>query len=106
MPRAASPLGGTSLCERAADVIRQRIGSDVVGLHERRVKQVAQRDRVARLKADVVFARADEGGLRDAATCARSPPCFAAQSSTTIAVAIFVRLPTWRFLSGCNFSRI
>src|SRR5216684_6416689 len=40
--------------------------SDVIGLHERGVKQVAQRDLVARLKSDVVFPGADKCLRRNA----------------------------------------
>ena len=49
--------------QRPAHVIGQGIGRDVVRLHERGVEQIAQRDRVARLKTDIVFARPGEGGF-------------------------------------------
>ena len=79
MPRAASPLGGDERLQGVADVIRQGVGGDVVGLHERRVKQVAQRDRIARLKTNVVLARSGKGGfgndcdLREIAALFRRP---------------------------------
>ena len=75
-------------------MIRQRVGRDVVRLDERRVKQIAQCDRVARLKADVIFAGADErfGRNRRRSDSGRRL-VLSAQSSTTIAVATFVRLP-------------
>ena len=41
-------------------MIGQRVGRDVVGLHQRGVKEIAQSDAVARLKADQILAGADE----------------------------------------------
>ena len=37
------------------DVISQRVSRDIVRLHKRGIKEIAQRDAVTRLKADVVF---------------------------------------------------
>ena len=46
--------------ERDPNMVRQGVGCDVVRLDEGRVKQIAQRDRVARLETNEVFARADK----------------------------------------------
>ncbi len=51
--------------QRLAHVIGQRVGRDVVRLHQGRVEQVAQRARVARLKPDKVFGNAGKGFRRD-----------------------------------------
>ena len=48
-----------------ADVIRQRVSSDVIRLDKRRVEKIAQRDPVARLKADEIFAGAGKCFRRD-----------------------------------------
>ena len=37
------------------DVIGQRVSGDIVRLHKRGIKKIAQGDGVTRLKADVVF---------------------------------------------------
>ena len=52
-----------------ADVIGQRVGGDIVGLHERGIKQIAQRDGVTGLKADVIFRRSSKGLRRNGHTC-------------------------------------
>ena len=48
-----------------ADVIRESVGGNVVGLHKRRIEQIAQRDGIARLKTNVVLARSGKGALRE-----------------------------------------
>ena len=51
--------------KRSADFVRESISSDIVRLDERCIKQIAQRNAIARLKPDQVFAGADKCLLRN-----------------------------------------
>ena len=84
-------------------MVRERVGRDIIGLNERSVEKISQSDVIARLKTNVIFKGAANASCGTGIAWLRSPDLRSAQSSTTLAAAIFVRLPTCSFfLDSCS----
>src|SRR5262249_47572787 len=60
-----APFTGRECLYLRADMVRERVGRDIVGLDKRSVKKIAQCDVVAWLKTNVVFDSTDKRFLRD-----------------------------------------
>jgi hypothetical protein len=74
-----------------SNVIREGKSRDIVGLHERSIKQVAHGDRVPRLKANVVLACPNEGGIRNHGNLGE--------------IAAFLRRPIKNHHRGCDLGQ-